>query len=232
MLLTHSLWFPRYMFVRIKISLHLGNIPHGPYSSGCVHFGCRVSRSRRTRPWKSHPKRLPCIRRVQYEWDETVYSRVRAFRGEACPRRDGDLYSSSSHLLLSPSLVTRLVAAVLSDPSVPERPDKSVRLPEFQPTSEPASQPYDNSWVWSACVPSTAAKVDQQTFHKVSRPKSRRRVMVPLRRNPWHAPSLVASCALLTARLTWLRHGERMGCVPLRSTYQFLCFFSDQKYLS
>lgn len=41
-------------------------------------------------------------------------------------------------------------------------------------------------------MPSAAAKVDRETFHKVSRPKSRRRVGVPLHRTPgllqvsWH----------------------------------------------
>lgn len=47
-------------------------------------------------------------------------------------------------------------------------------------------------------------KVDRQTFHKVSRTKSRRRGLVPLRRTPWPAPGLVASCPRCTGLVRYI----------------------------
>lgn len=138
MLLPHSLWFSA-TCSSIKNSLHLGPCLTGlillqtTFISGVecyVHAGLAHE--------KAIHRETPCTRRKQYKRAGTVCS-WRLFAVKP-PLEEMAIYiPHTSHLLLSPSLVTRLVAAVLSDPSVPERPDKSVRLPEFQLTSQ-ASQ--------------------------------------------------------------------------------------------
>lgn len=85
----------------------------------------------------------------------------------------------------------------------------------------------------------TAAKVGQQTFHKVSRPKSRRRVVVPLRRKSLACPSWVFvwhRALSFDSLAAWLRHGERrdVSRYGVRIFFFFFIFFFrlTKNYLS